>query len=75
MMFSARIYFVIVFILRILKIKPEIIAYLSNNYSRIIQNIEEQCLGIFIADIYLKIFEDNVLNNFDQYFFIFHRYL
>ena len=33
-----------------------------------IQNIEEQCRVVFIADIYVKIFEDNVLNNFDKYF-------
>ena len=36
-----------------------------------IQNIEEQCGGIFIADIYMKIFKDNVLNNFDKYTFYF----
>ena len=45
-------------------------------YCGILQKIEEQCGGIFIADIYVKIFEDNVLNNFDKYFqTFFHRYL
>ena len=33
------------------------------------KNIDEQCRGIFTADIYLKILEDNVLNNFDKYIF------
>ena len=40
-------------------------------YFNIIQYTEEQCGGIFTADIYLKIFEDNVLNNFDHFFYIF----
>ena len=39
----------------------------------IIHNIEEQCEAYFIADIYMKIFEDDLLNNFDIIFF--HRYL
>ena len=34
------------------------------NYCGTIQNIEEQCGYIFIADVYVKIFEDNLLNNF-----------
>ena len=41
------------------------------DYCGIIQNIKEQCGGIFIADIYVKICEDIVLNNFDRYFSIF----
>ena len=41
------------------------------DYCGVIQNIEEQYGGIFIADILMKIFEDNVLNNFDEYFFLF----
>ena len=41
------------------------------DYWGIMQNIEEQRSGIFIADMYMKIFEDNVLNNFDEYFFNF----
>ena len=36
-----------------------------------VQNFEEQCGGIFTADIYLKIIDVNVLNNFDKCFFIF----
>ena len=39
-----------------------------SGYCGTIQNIEEPCRGIFIADIYLKIFEDNVLHNFDIFF-------
>ena len=35
------------------------------DYCGIKQNIEEKCGGISI----MKIFEDNVLNNFDKYFF------
>ena len=34
-----------------------------------IQNIEEQCGRIFTADIHLKIYEDNIPNNFDKYIF------
>ena len=41
-------------------------AVISIDYCGIIQNIEEQCEGIFTDDIYLKIIEDNVLNNFDK---------
>ena len=37
------------------------------DYCDIIQNIEEQCGGVFVADIYVEVFEDNVLNNFDKY--------
>ena len=33
-------------------------------YCGVMKNIAEQCGGIFISDIY-KIFEDNVLNNFN----------
>ena len=40
-------------------------------YCGIIQNIEELCAGNFIADSYMKIFEDNILNNFEKYFFQF----
>ena len=42
----------------------------SIDYCGIIQNIEEQCGAIFIADIYNVniVFEDNVLNNFEKYF-------
>ena len=37
---------------------------------------KEQRWGIFVADIYMKIFEDNVRKNFDEYFFQFSfRYL
>ena len=39
------------------------------DYCGIMQNFEKQCGGIFTVDIYLKIFEDNVLNSFDTYFF------
>jgi len=39
------------------------------DYCGIIQNIDEQCGGVFIVDIYLKISEDNELNNLDKYFF------
>ena len=39
------------------------------DYCGIVQNIEKQCVGTFIADVYMKIFEDNVLNNFDRYMF------
>ena len=45
------------------------------DYCGIIHNIEEQYEGIFIADIYLKIFEDNVLNIFDKYFFNFFSHI
>ena len=41
------------------------------DYCGIMQNIEEQCGESFTADIYLKIFEDNVMNNFDIFFSIF----
>ena len=41
------------------------------DYCSIIQNIAEQCGEIFIVDIYLKIFEDNVLNNIYKFFFFF----
>ena len=51
------------------KISADIIIY----YCGIIQNIKEKCGGVFTADIYLKIFEDNVLN--DKYIFFSHRYL
>ena len=34
-----------------------------------IQSIEGQCGGISIADIYVKIFEDNLQNNFGKYIF------
>ena len=36
------------------------------DYCGIIQNIAEQCWGIFTADIYLKIFEDTAQNDFDE---------
>ena len=45
-------------------LKPSV----SVDYCGIIQNIEEQNEGIFIADNYKKIFEDNVLNNFVKHF-------
>ena len=44
-------------------------ADIYTDYCDIIQNIAEQCGGIFNDDICLKIFEDDVLNNFDKYFF------
>ena len=36
------------------------------DYFGMAQNIDEQCGGIFIADIYMEIFEDNALNKFDK---------
>ena len=41
------------------------------DYCGVMQNIAEQCGGTVTADIYLKIFEDNVLNSYDKYIFIF----
>ena len=41
------------------------------DYCGAIQYIEEKCGEIFTADIYLKIFEYNLLNNFDKYLFNF----
>ena len=46
------------------------------DYCGMIQNFEEQCRGIFTADIYLKICEDDILNKFDNFIpFIFTEYL
>ena len=41
------------------------------NMYGLMKNIEEQCGGILIADIYTKIFGNNVLNSFDEYLFQF----
>ena len=55
--------------------QSKICADIFIDYCGVMQNIEEQCGGIFTADIiilYLKIFEYNVLNNFERFFY---RYL
>ena len=50
---------------------PSLIPSTVLYYCGAIQNIEEWCGGIFSVNIYMKIFEYNVLNNFDKYCFIF----
>ena len=40
------------------------------DYCSIMVNIEEQCGEIFVYDIYLMIYKDKVLNNFDSYFIL-----
>ena len=44
------------------------------DYYGTMQNIKGQCGGIYIGDMYIKIFKDNVLNNFDKYFFTYISY-